>query len=138
MAGFYSYIPLLAKYLRIIAPKRVLEWGPGESTRIIQQLCPDAQIVTIENNPAYAGSGIILLSTKEAYVSYPLGLGKKFDFIFVDGFDDWRPDCLDVAHEVVADDGVVLLHDSERSWYREAVEKFCILEENDGTVVLKK
>lgn len=149
MADFYSYIPTLAKYLRLHEPKRILEWGTGESTKIMNQLCPNAEIHSIEHSKQYfeeyknIGKGkkqihIYHVPIADGYSSYPLLLGGFFDFIFVDGLDEQRPNCLLTAFDVLKDSGVVLLHDSERENYRNAVSKFKVLEEQNGTAVMQK
>jgi predicted O-methyltransferase YrrM len=149
MANFFSYVPLLCKYLRVVQPKRILEWGMGESTKIMHQVCLDAEIYTVEHNPEFVNEYRYLsgLSDKihlyycpidKGYTSFPLIIGGKFDLVFVDGLDTTRPECLNVAFDVLSEVAVVILHDSERLEYRQAIGRYNILEENDGTVVLQK
>ncbi len=146
MADFYSYIPLLAKYLRTTEPKRILEWGTGHSTIIMKQLCPDAEIISIEHDKKFYDEYKNLESNKlklyhipieNGYSNFPLGMS-KFDLVFVDGKDDTRPACLLTAFDLVTENGVVILHDSEREWYQNAISKFKVLENENGTIVLKK
>lgn len=53
------------------------------------------------------------------YVEYPKRLPSAFDVLFVDG--RFRRRCLLQAREVVRPEGVVLLHDAQRPYYREAL-----------------
>ncbi len=149
MAGFYSYVPLLCKYLRVVQPKRILEWGMGESTKIMHRVCPNADIYSVEHNPAYVEEYRYLanISPKihlyhcpinNGYTSFPLLVGGKYDLVFIDGLDTTRPECLNTTFDVLNEGAVVLLHDSERVEYRQAIGRYKILEENDGTVVLQK
>lgn len=148
MAGFNSFKFLLLKYLAKLNPKMILEWGPGESTRIMMDSCPEANIYTIENDKGYHKIYTIRFSAhSNVFVKYaeapkywemPLGWNKKFDLIFVDGFCDYRVNCLKTASQLVTDEGVVLLHDSERAKYDEGVALFEKIEEVDGTLALKK
>lgn len=149
MAGFQSFRFLLTKYLHIIDPKNILEWGPGESTRIMLDACPEAVIFSMEHDKKYHRIYSLKFSRKQNvfirfadgddYRNLPENLqNKKFDLIFVDGNCDDRVACLRTAHKVLADDGVVLLHDSERSKYAEGVKLFKKIEENDGTLAMTK
>jgi predicted O-methyltransferase YrrM len=58
--------------------------------------------------------------------------------VFVDGKDDQRPECLRTALKMLSENGVVILHDSERENYREAITLFKVIENTNETVVLKK
>ena len=55
------------------------------------------------------------LSDLEAYVTYPAGLGKRFDLIYIDGRARYH--CLKVARRLVKDDGVIVVHDAARGYY---------------------
>lgn len=58
----------------------------------------------------------------EAYIEYPKTLSTRFDLIVVDGRKRRR--CLLVAREKLKDNGVVVLHDAERSYYHSAFARF--------------
>ena len=58
----------------------------------------------------------------DEYVNYPSTLNKKFDLILVDGRKRRR--CLIEASKLLKDNGVVLLHDAQRSWYHSAFKYF--------------
>ena len=111
--------------LRDFCPKRVLEWGAGGSTLFWPELFPEIQWVTIEHDFRYAkevqkkaSPNVLLLheSYPDYYGPHP-HLG-KFDLIIVDGRHRVR--CLDVARDLLAEGGVVLLHDAGRPKYHEA------------------
>ncbi|MDR2430503.1 MAG: glycosyltransferase family 92 protein [Puniceicoccales bacterium] len=117
-------------------PIHILEWGSGISTAIIcDGVCEGSQVLSIEHDANYR-LGIPekwrdrltqkILATQrpygnsENYVSYPLLKhlqdGIKYDLILIDGRN--RADCLAVAALLLADDGVVFLHDAERDLYQ--------------------
>jgi len=50
-----------------------------------------------------------------SYVDYPTSLGRRFDFVFIDGRA--RVACLARAHDLVTDRGLVILHDANRESY---------------------
>ncbi|MDX1629386.1 MAG: hypothetical protein R3345_11840, partial [Fulvivirga sp.] len=55
----------------------------------------------------------------EHYIEFPAG---KFDFIFIDGRA--RKDCVKKAHELITDEGLVVLHDANRTHYHEYFDMF--------------
>src|SRR5262245_16515603 len=134
MAEFHSYEPHLRQLCRDRQPRSALEWGPGRSTEIILGYC-NANIIAIEHDAHYYQSLSkkygdnervtlvhkptgIGLGGSQAYVTHPIYLDGEFDLIVVDGRQ--RCDCLAVAALVLAPNGVVLLHDSERPNYHAA------------------
>ncbi len=56
------------------------------------------------------------------YVKFPSRLGKKFDLIFIDGSKRVR--CLKEATKLLKPDGVVLLHDAQRPYYKEGMDLY--------------
>jgi hypothetical protein len=56
------------------------------------------------------------------YVETPRELGSKFDVIIVDG--RFRRRCLMVAKDVLAPNGVVLLHDAQKTQYHSSLSSF--------------
>lgn len=139
-APFNSYKTLLTKYLKQIKPSRILEWGPGGSTKLMLAHS-DANIISYEHNPKYYdvakkkfGNKIDLrLAEEEEY--YNPDVTGKFDIVFIDGH--WRIECLEFAKTVLSDKGVVLLHDSGRSCYKKGTDLYKRIEEVDGTLCLK-
>jgi len=126
-------------------PKRILEWGPGHSTVLMNELCPDSEVISIEHLKWYydkwkdkVKSKIILIEDKEGtdmprYTNPPVD--GKFDLIFIDGRQ--RVKCLKKSLELLSDNGVVMLHDSERVEYREGIDLYDIIGEGIGTLCLR-
>jgi hypothetical protein len=114
----------------------VLEWGSGISTGILcDGLKEDSHVLSIEHDPAFhlhipeKWKGRLtqkILRTQmpfgksENYVTYPLLKhltdGIKYDLILVDGRN--RADCLATAAILLKENGVVILHDAQRSAYQ--------------------
>lgn len=149
MTGMFSFKKLLKKYLKAIKPKTILEWGPGMSTIIMAKECPKAKIYSIEHNivfyqryrDLFAKNKMVVVHhvpNLELYSEIPVHWNKKFDLIFVDGFDGRRVACLKTALKVVSTRGLVLLHDSEREKYKPGLKGFRWVDNQDGTLVLAK
>lgn len=145
----HSFETMLRKWLRTIQPKSVLEWGPGRSTTIIQEECPNAEITSIENQICFVKKAVIEHPTVNIvyapipqygpsdYSCWPLLFekGKKYDLIFVDGRQ--RVSCLLTAREVLNKDGVVLLHDAQRLHYKHGIKLFDKVDDDGDTIALK-
>jgi len=56
------------------------------------------------------------------YVKFPSRLGKRFDIIFIDGSK--RNRCLEEAIDLLKPNGVVLLHDAQREYYKEGMDLY--------------
>lgn len=142
MAPFRSYSTLLRKYLRKIKPERILEWGPGGSTEIMVQECPQAEIISYEHDVKWFKVAAAKLSRSNVFIRhadnedyYAPGVHGKFGVIFVDG--RWRNECLRLAPSLLCGGGVVILHDSERQPYHKAWKPiYNVLKESDGTMCL--
>lgn len=150
MAGGQSFAGTLTNWLRKLDPKRILEWGPGYSTRLMYKYT-DADITTIENQKVYFDMWAKVFQGKvrllfepapeenrkapewDSYCNPPVQ--GKFDLIFVDGRERVR--CLEFARKHVTQNGVVILHDAERPEYQEGKKGFKVIEEVSGTCVLK-
>ena len=145
----HSFKPLLEKYMAIVKPAKVLEWGPGESTRIIHEACPRAQIITIENQISFyrhacdehryaqvIHSPIPDYGPSE-YSCWPLihTPDDKYDLIFIDGRQ--RVGCLVTSMSCLNEGGVIIMHDAERIHYRHGIALFDVIESTGCTVVLK-
>jgi hypothetical protein len=78
--------------------------------------------------PGYTHNDIVLphpWSTSDnvlEYVDFPKRLGVQFDVIIVDG--RFRRRCLLVAREVLASNGVVILHDAQRAHYHSSLSSY--------------
>ena len=129
--GFHSFIGPLTAALAIVRPLNVLEWGPGESTRIIRSNTFDgSRIITIEHDEKWfnravteaAGDARVEVYRKDYqardsdYATCALRFGSKFGVIFVDGRR--RVECVLAGLEVLEPNGVMLLHDWSRENYR--------------------
>lgn len=148
-APFLSFVPLLRKYLDLTKPKMILEWGPGASTEIMTRRCPNALIHSIEHDIHYYAQSqerlkgnhnihIYFIPLEKGYSTAPLRFPEcgQFDFVFVDGRR--RVECLKTGLKVTTPNAVIMLHDSERPEYTEGKRLFRIVEESDGTAVMRK
>lgn len=149
MASSHSFDKILEKWCLKTNPKRILEWGPGYSTQLMRKSCPNAEIFSIEHQKEYADkwTHIFFLDDKvkiilreedetghmDSYVNPPVE--GKFDLIFIDGRN--RLLCLKKSKELLSENGVVILHDSERPQYKEGIQLYYMVDVEYGTVALK-
>lgn len=139
-----SYKPTLLKILHAFIPKRVLEWGIGESTQTFLSQEFISTLDSIEHSPEWFSKFKNLVSERFNLIFEPdidlyphvNGRFEKYDLIFVDG--RVRELCLNNCHEKLEDEGIVVLHDSKRPQYKEAIGKFkyAIFEDNGHTAVM--
>lgn len=144
MAHSHDFEPMMRKYLRQVKPRRILEWGPGRSTAIMREECPDAEIHSIEHQRWYydrakarAVANLHLVPIKQGpswYDAWPLQFDRVYDFIFVDGRR--RAACLLHARDRLSKGGVVMLHDAERPQYAAAMRLYDLVEHDGRTAVL--
>lgn len=140
MNQFISFIPLLATVCKVVRPSKIVEYGPGNSTKCMLDNS-DAVIYSYENhcdffkqyqekfkdNPRVIlqlGDTRVGAGKKTPYVNLPLlqfGIG-NIDLAFIDG--RYRADCLISAYYFVKEAGVVVLHDDERPTYKVATDIF--------------
>ncbi len=116
-------------------PAKCLEWGSGGSTIYFpkRHACIK-QWIAIEDlgrYPIFLNEHIdkekvtmLWVPNDEWYTSVVEHNGKMFDFIFVDGVDEQRERCLEIAPLLLKDGGFILLHDSARRRYGKAIEKY--------------
>lgn len=64
----------------------------------------------------------IIKASESDYLTSVLRLGKKYDFILVDGIR--RKECLDLAFKLIKPNGIILLHDAIRFEYKDWVDKY--------------
>jgi len=113
---FYSFIPLLTEKLIEKNPKKILEWGCGQSTMLMQLLCPNAEIHSIEHDwrwfvrqkMSLHGVNIHFIPSGNNYAT-PDFPEKYFDLIFIDN-DLYAHDCILSAKRFIKDDGVIIAH----------------------------
>ncbi len=134
-----SYMPVVLDRFLINPPSSILEWGPGRSSLFFAELFPDARITGVEHDPRWFEHCKSIATTfpnvsmelrrlklapaqSEAYVSFPLYDNRKYDLIFIDG--RLRADCMAIAGLVLAEGGVVLVHDAHRENYQSAYRLF--------------
>lgn len=149
MADGESYSELLKKWCITIKPKRILEWGTGQSTFLMREMCPDAEIITIEHKKKYFDISYEYLKNKDIImmlideIEYVTPMSKyshppvkgKFDLIFVDGRQ--RVKCMENSVNLLKKNGVLILHDSERAYYKRGINLFQKIEESEGTICLQ-
>ena len=140
-SSFRSYLPELVRWA---APGRVLEFGPGFSSRLILDNSA-ARIISFETNPAYFERARQNLESDRMDLRFvPNGpdfatlAGQEFDLIFVDGGD--RVENLKQAHALLAEDGVLVLHDAHREDYETGVLRYArgYFIENHSLVLCKR
>lgn len=144
----FRELEVLEELLVNLRPGRCLEWGTGYSTLHFPGFLPiESTWLSIEHNPAWhrdiaervTRDGVELVCVPPNhqpwtdadndgayndladYVEYPAERG-PFDFILVDGRA--RVACMEKALELVADDGVVCLHDANRTYYHGPFQRF--------------
>lgn len=125
-----SFAPTLYKVLDAIKPKRVFEYGPGTSTKIMAMYPTVDWVDTVEHDKAWYEKYRWEMPDNVAFhfqpnmELYPETSGRydKYDLIFVDGRE--REKCLYVSRGMLEPNGVVMLHDAERPSYKEMIDTF--------------
>lgn len=114
--------------LHALNPKSVLEYGPGESTKIFHAHTSISLIDSIEHSTQWAEKvdteklHKVKLYVEPKHYKYPYESGRLggYDIIFVDGIE--RPTCISLARFRLNRSGVVVVHDAERLEYKQAYE----------------
>lgn len=117
-------IAIITSILETQQPVSVLEWGAGGSTVYWPGRCDSVQRwLSVEGNRDYyehylnrVGDKVELRLALETSDYLLEGTDETFDFILVDGRH--RIECLNAAKRLLANKGVVVLHDSGREAYR--------------------
>jgi predicted O-methyltransferase YrrM len=142
-------IHILSKFLSSTDPEYCLEWGAGYSTvylpkRIrnlkkwisiehdqqwyatIKSKIKDEHVELIhippDNYPWSDKDKDGSYSDLEHYIEYPGDLNLLFDFVLVDGRA--RNECLNHASDLISPSGFVFLHDAQRPYYQNSIEKY--------------
>jgi hypothetical protein len=145
-------LDIIVESLAICRPAHCLEWGAGASTLYFPSRLPSlVSWLSIEHDRAWHDTtasrnqdprvALVCIppdrgdypGTRQegsyadfkAYVEYPASLGRRFDFIFIDGRA--RAACLAQAFDLVTDQGLVILHDANRDRYVESLPPFAHL-----------
>lgn len=110
-------------------PRSVLEWGSGFSTLYFSKLCNPQIWDAVEHDPLWYSSLVDRVQSPiklhftndpQHYVDLPGHFGYKYDFILIDG--RMRRRCLLHAYELVNRNGIIVLHDADRTWYHSAMQ----------------
>lgn len=125
-----SYRETLIKVLTIFNPSHVLEYGPGESTKIMQAYHSVQTIDTVEHNDAWSSKikenlnhkVVICTEPNEFKYTYFQGRFHAYDLIFIDGLN--RTNCLAIARLRLTEHGTVILHDAERPEYKAGIDLY--------------
>ncbi len=119
----YNFISFLTP--RIGKDFNVFEFGCGNSTRWYSKRI--AEIMAVENDERWFNSikntlpgnaNVIFRSLGDEYVQSVMEAGRYFQIIVVDGRK--RVKCTKAAVHALAENGVLILDNSEREWYQEA------------------
>ncbi len=144
----YRELDIIEDILMKHRPLKCLEWGSGYSTIYFPSLLNKrSKWISVEHDKYWANqihelnkNPIVMIfhippnNSKwtdknqdgsyfdlKDYVEFPSKFG-KFDFILIDGRA--RTSCLDKAHDLLDNNGLVVLHDSNRKYYHEALKYF--------------
>lgn len=121
-------IRILHKYLS--NKKHCLEWGSGGSTIFFPKLHSRLNWLAVEHNGNWVkdiqphlpnNANVVWVPENEWYVDC-VKHSRIFDFILIDGLH--RERCLEIAVNIISDDGVILLHDSGRQEYQDFIKKY--------------
>jgi len=136
----------------------ILEWGSGLTTQMLADHAsglPDFQLLlTIDSNAPYQEAvfaererpaflqmaaldlvGPQSLAPELPYSTYPLGLGRKFDLIFIDGRR--RMECAFIAALLCHEKTVIVVHDYRRLRYQPIFALFDLVEDGREFRVLR-
>ncbi|PAW92153.1 FkbM family methyltransferase [Mucilaginibacter sp. MD40] len=125
----YSFIDFIKD--KLSKQLSIFEFGSGNSTYFYAKYA--GSVVSVEHDkqwfdkivqsgkkPANAEMIYCELVRDGEYCRAPLKLDKKFDIIIVDGRD--RVNCCKKGIEALSENGIMVLDDSEREAYKEAVD----------------
>jgi hypothetical protein len=119
----YNFISFLTP--RILHRFKVFEYGCGNSTRWYASRV--SEIIAVENDEGWyekikntlpSNASVIFQPLGEGYVHASQNRGHKFNIVVVDGRK--RVKCTKASIDVLTEDGVLILDNSEREWYQEA------------------
>jgi hypothetical protein len=123
----YSFIDFIKT--RINSEHSIFEFGSGNSTFFYAKWAQ--KVVSVEHDqdwfnkisatkPANSEMIYCSLETDGKYCRMPLSLDTKFNVIIVDGRD--RVNCCRNAVDALTQNGILVLDDSEREFYRPAID----------------
>lgn len=117
--------------------KHCLEWGCGGSTIYFPNKHRRLNWLSVEHNGNWVkkiepflpdNANVVWVPENEWYVD-SVKHSRIFDFILIDGLH--RERCLEIARQIISEDGVILLHDAGRQEYQEFIEK------NKGEILIE-
>lgn len=137
----YKEIDFFKELFANFKPMRCLEYGCGTSTPYYMDHLPaDAQWLSVEHHKGWfekiskeIGRPNLSLHfvdiegneptspEEDVYASFPAQYA-PFDFILVDGIR--RENCADLAKKYLSDNGIVVMHDSNRPQYHQHIKQF--------------
>lgn len=133
---YYTYIDLLIDALNTYKPKRIIEWGTGVSTKIMDREGVD-EVHTIEHDLEWYNKFKDKYSERvkcyhmifsDYYAAGNLFQENFFDMAFIDGAEP-RLESMKTAKRLVKNSGLILLHDSETPHYEEGIKQFILIKE---------
>lgn len=131
-------IAIINRLIEEHKPRHCLEWGSGNSTIYFPSVHKKIikSWIAIEHSGHYIqdirsllpdNANIIWVPESEWYVD-SVKHSRIFDFILIDGLH--RERCLEIAKDIISDDGIILLHDSGRAEYQDFIKKY------NGTILI--
>lgn len=137
----YKEIDFFKELLSSFQPDRCLEYGCGTSTPYyIEHLPKESHWSSIEHHKGWfdkisqeidrpnldlhyvnVEGNDPKVPSEDIYASFPKSFA-PFDFILVDGIR--RENCIELAHDLLSDKGIVVVHDSNRAHYHPHIKKF--------------
>lgn len=137
----YKEIDFFKELFAKFQPKKCLEYGCGTSTPYYMSHLPEgAQWVSIEHHKGWFDKISKVIDRpnlslhfvdvegnepsspeEDVYAAFPNQFA-PYDFILVDGIR--RENCIELAHGMLAKNGVVVIHDSNRKQYHDHIKKF--------------
>ncbi len=122
---WYTYAFIYFLNPRIKSSFEVFEYGSGNSTRWygarvknITAVEHDTQWIQLISPKLPANSKVLARPLGDTYIQAVSTENKKYHIIVVDGRN--RVKCTDYAVNYLTEDGVLILDNSERSWYQKA------------------
>lgn len=133
-------------------PAKALEWGSGRSTIYFSRYLPAGGTwISIEHQASWHATVSGMLEQQRVtnvslhlippnteyieggddgnftsfrdYIIYPAKLSKQYDFILVDGRA--RVECMAVGWNLLAENGIMVLHDAQRVEYQHGIPQSC-------------
>lgn len=137
----YKEIAIFKEIFQGLKPAKCLEYGCGTSTLYYLDFLPKtSQWYSIEHHKGWFDNiksmndrenlhlhHVAIENTEapelesDSYVNFPEKIG-QFDFILVDGIR--RENCIRKAHDLLSENGVLIVHDSNRIQYHDLIKEF--------------